>query len=50
MNSTEAHKILELAKRIDALTFGEFTLSAGGTSPYYFDGRVLTKRSSTDAP
>ena len=22
--------------------FGEFTLSAGGTSPYYFDGRLVT--------
>ena len=42
MASTEAHKILELAERIDALSFGEFKLSAGGTSPYYFDGRILT--------
>ena len=35
-------KILELAKRTGALMFGEFTLSAGGTSPYYFDGRLIT--------
>ena len=42
MHSSEARSILELAKRTEALTFGEFKLSAGGTSPYYFDGRVLT--------
>ncbi len=42
MRSSEARTILELAKRTEALTFGEFKLSAGGTSPYYFDGRVLT--------
>ena len=34
--------ILKLAKDKGALTFGEFRLSAGGTSSYYFDGRVLT--------
>ena len=31
-----------LAKRKGALQFGEFQLSAGGTGPYYFDGRLLT--------
>jgi nicotinate-nucleotide adenylyltransferase len=38
----EAEIILELAKRKEALKFGEFRLSAGGTSPYYFDGRLVT--------
>ena len=34
--------ILKVARRTGALAFGEFTLSAGGTSPYYFDGRLVT--------
>ena len=38
----QAEAILELAKRRGALRFGEFRLSAGGTSPYYFDGRLVT--------
>jgi orotate phosphoribosyltransferase len=42
VGGSEARKILELAERIASLTFGEFKLSAGGTSPYYFDGRILT--------
>ena len=37
-----AEGILELAKRTGALRFGEFKLSAGGTSSYYFDGRLVT--------
>ena len=37
-----ASEILELAKTKGALLFGEFQLSAGGTSSYYFDGRILT--------
>ncbi len=40
--SARAETILELAKRRGALQFGEFQLSAGGVSPYYFDGRLLT--------
>ena len=35
-------KLLEVAKERGALLFGEFELSAGGTSSYYFDGRLLT--------
>ena len=36
-----AYDIMELAKAKGALRFGEFQLSAGGTSSYYFDGRIL---------
>ena len=39
---SEGEIILEIAKRTGALTFGEFKLSAGGTSAYYFDGRRVT--------
>lgn len=37
-----AGQILDAAKAHQALLFGEFKLSAGGTSQYYFDGRLLT--------
>ena len=36
-----AKDILDLAKRRGSLKFGRFELSAGGTSTYYFDGRIL---------
>jgi orotate phosphoribosyltransferase len=42
MGSSEAETILHLAKKLDALTFDEFQLTAGGTSTYYFDGRLVT--------
>ena len=42
MTISNAEAILDLAKRRGALLFGEFRLSAGGTSPFYFDGRLLT--------
>jgi orotate phosphoribosyltransferase len=35
-------RILELAQELGALRFGEFTLSSGEKSGYYFDGRLLT--------
>tara|TARA_B100001750_G_C15396515_1_gene540341 strand:- start:384 stop:959 length:576 start_codon:yes stop_codon:yes gene_type:complete len=35
-------EILEIAKRLGALQFGQFTLSSGAESKYYFDGRLLT--------
>ena len=40
--TAEAERLLELAERLGALTYGEFTLSSGKVSPYYFDGRLLT--------
>ena len=42
MSKTDSEIILELAKEKGALMFGEFQLSAGGTSSYYFDGRIVT--------
>jgi len=39
---TNAEKLLKVAIEKKALTFGKFKLSAGGTSNYYFDGRLLT--------
>jgi len=45
MTQTEnrlAEEILELAKELDALLYGEFVLASGQTSSYYFDGRLLT--------
>jgi orotate phosphoribosyltransferase len=35
-------RVLERAKELNALLFGEFTLASGATSSYYFDGRLLT--------
>ena len=40
--AAEAERLLELAVRLGALTYGQFTLSSGKVSPYYFDGRLLT--------
>lgn len=42
MKKSEAENILELAKSRGALTFGEFSLSSGIKSTYYFDGRLIT--------
>ncbi len=42
MSKSEAEIILDLAKDRGALLFGEFQLSAGGTSNFYFDGRIIT--------
>lgn len=35
-------RLLQLAIERGALKYGEFTLSSGQTSPYYFDGRLLS--------
>lgn len=37
-----AEEILEQAKELGALLYGEFVLASGQTSTYYFDGRLLT--------
>ena len=42
MGESEAGAVLEIAKRLNALTFDEFQLTSGETSPYYFDGRLVT--------
>lgn len=40
MNPSE--NILKLALELGALKYGEFILSSGQKTPYYFDGRVLS--------
>ena len=42
MTDSQAQEIMDIAIDRGALTFGEFKLSAGGTSSYYFDGRILS--------
>ncbi len=37
-----AARILQLATELGSLQFGEFTLSSGQTSSYYFDDRLLS--------
>lgn len=37
-----AARVLERAQELGALELGEFTLSSGQESKYYFDGRLLT--------
>ena len=37
-----AARLLERAVELGALELGEFTLSSGQRSKYYFDGRLLT--------
>ena len=39
---TNAERLLQIALELGALKYGEFTLSAGGKSNYYFDGRLLS--------
>lgn len=40
--NTDAERIVEIAEKLGALQFGEFKLTHGGTSSYYFDGRLVT--------
>ena len=42
MTQIEVERILELARERGALSFGEFRLTSGALSSYYFDGRLLT--------
>ncbi len=37
-----AERLLERALELGALRYGEFTLTSGAKSSYYFDGRLLT--------
>ena len=39
---TRAERLLERSLELGALQYGEFTLSSGAKSSYYFDGRLLT--------
>ena len=39
---TRAERLLERSIELEALQYGEFTLSSGAKSSYYFDGRLLT--------
>ena len=40
--NTAVERLLELALELGALKYGEFTLSSGRKSGYYFDGRLLS--------
>ena len=42
LKQINAKKLLRVAEELGALTFGDFTLSSGQKSNYYFDGRLLT--------
>ena len=42
MSTERRQRVLELAKELGALTFGDFVLSSGQHSSYYFDGRLLS--------
>ena len=42
MSTSDAQRLLELSERLGALQYGEFTLSSGAKSHYYFDGRLVT--------
>ncbi len=39
---TDAERLLQLALERGALKYGDFTLSSGQMSKYYFDGRLLS--------
>lgn len=38
----KVERILKISRELNALQFGEFELSSGAKSHYYFDGRLLT--------
>lgn len=38
----KAERLLERALELEALRYGEFTLTSGAKSSYYFDGRLVT--------
>ena len=42
MNVQRRERILSLSIELEAIRYGEFTLSSGEKSNYYFDGRLVT--------
>ena len=42
MSTERRQRVLELTTELGALTYGDFVLSSGQHSPYYFDGRLLS--------
>ncbi len=42
LNTEEAKRVLEIAQEVGALLKGEFTLTSGKKSTFYFDGKKLT--------
>ena len=42
MTTERRRHILDLSKQLGALTFGDFVLTSGQRSSYYFDGRLLS--------
>ena len=42
MSENLVGKILELSERLGTLKYGEFTMSSGAKSNYYFDGRLIS--------
>ena len=42
MTAERRERILSLTNELGALTYGDFTLSSGEHSTYYFDGRLLS--------
>ena len=42
MTAERRERILSLTHELGALTYGDFTLSSGERSTYYFDGRLLS--------
>ena len=42
MSDEMARRVLEISEEVGALKYGEFTLSSGAVSTYYFDGRLVS--------
>ena len=42
MSTERRQRVLELAKELGALTYGDFVLTSGQRSSYYFDGRLIS--------
>ena len=42
MSSDITRRILDLSEQVGALRYGDFTLSSGAKSSYYFDGRLIS--------